>query len=201
MLGCVCDIQSVNQSPTLWPCSTLVRTPHRLCSQGSHSSLERATRLCAWDTGPPTPWRRMLPPLGAQDAQDGFLALPAPSSSGCDCKMPADHSLSCSPPTYSHGHSGDKAESPDLGMTLQCRHTSLLTQKANLGDKIGTRSSRLPVLSLLPEIKQQTSLQAHVGGVLKHAINKHHTALLDPWQVQNSPQVKLSDILSQIQCS
>lgn len=56
------------------------------------------------------------------------------------------------PNAESHGHSGGKAESPGLGLTLQCRHT-LSYRKASLDDKTGTRSSLLPVLSSLPEIK------------------------------------------------
>lgn len=183
MRGCVCDVHEPES------CTLALQPPSEDATQAALPGLPLLLRE----------------PLGSvqgtQDAQDSFLALPAPSSSGCDCKMPADHSLSCSPPMQSHGHSGDNPESPELGMTLQCRHTSFLIQEANLDDKIGTRSSLLPVLSSLPEIKQRTSLQAHVAGVLKDAISKHHVALLDPRQVQNSAQAKLRDSLTQTQCS
>lgn len=121
MLGCVCDIHE-SESYTL-----ALQHPSENTTQAVLPGLPLLLRE----------------PLGSvqgtQDAQDSFLALPAPSSSGCDCKMPADHSPSCSPPMQSHGHSGDKSESPDLGMTLQCRHTSFSYRKANLDDKTETR--------------------------------------------------------------
>ena len=175
----------MNQSPTLWPCSTLVRTPHRLCSQGSHSSWGSHSALCRGPRMPKTAsWHCQLhPAVGVTARCQRITACHA---------VPLRRAMV----TAETNQKAQIWEWPSNAGTLPFSY-----RKANLDDKIGTRSSLLPVLSSLPEIKQRTSLQAHVGGILKDAISKHHVALLDPWQVQNSPQAKLRDSVTQTQCS